>query len=238
VAAHPDDEAIGLGALLPEMHEVCAIVHVTDGSPRRGNENWEHYAAVRRREFEQALAKAGAHSRRNMCLWCPDQEASFHIAELASRLAEMFERLRPAIVFTHPYEGGHPDHDATAAAVHGAARLLNTQFATLEFSSYHADASGMACECFLDNADAPVMERPLTFEQRQRKRALFECYASQREVLDQFPLRCEPVRVAPGYDFAQPPHEGQLFYERFDWGVNGAQWRELAAGAFRELGIQ
>ena len=38
--------------------------------------------------------------------------------------------------------------------------------------------------------------------------------------------------------FNRPPHAGPLHYERFDWGINGEQWRALADRAARELGLE
>ena len=36
---------------------------------------------------------------------------------------------------------------------------------------------------------------------------------------DIFPIAIERFRPAPDYDFTQPPHEGRLFYENYDWGM-------------------
>jgi N-acetylglucosamine malate deacetylase 2 len=245
VAAHPDDEAIGLGAHLREIRRLAAIVHITDGAPRVGGDvrnagcgRWEEYATLRRREFERALEVSEAHTRSGVCLWCPDQEATVRIAELVKKLVPILGSLRPAVVFTHPYEGGHPDHDATAAAVYAARRISGLDFSIFEYASYHASATGMACECFLKNGTEIVWDQPLTAKQRERKRKIFECYESQRQVLQQFPILREPVRVAPEYDFARPPHEGGLFYEQFEWGMTGNRWRHLVSVAFRDLAIQ
>jgi|SRR5581483_7083190 len=245
VAAHPDDEAIGLGARLGEMQGLAAIIHMTDGAPRSGGDvrnagcgRWQEYAKLRRREFERALEVSGAHTRRGVCLWCADQEATIRIPELVKALARILESLRPPVVFTHPYEGGHPDHDTTAAAVYAAKRISGLDFSIFEYASYHASPIGMASECFLKNSAEEVWDQPLTAEQRERKRKIFECYGSQRHVLRQFPLLREPVRVAPEYDFARPPHEGDLFYEQFEWGMTGNRWRALVRAAFRDLGIQ
>ncbi len=246
VAAHPDDEMIGLGCHLPGMRRLAAIVHVTDGAPRRGDDvqhagctRWEDYAALRREEFERALALSGGRSGRNICLQCPDQQASFRIAELARDLARLFAELSPDVVFTHAYEGGHPDHDATAAAVHAAARLApEADISILEFASYHAGANGFECERFLEPQQGVLDAQPLSGEQREQKRAIFACYASQKGVLEQFPLEREPLRAAPEYDFSLPPHSGTLYYEHFDWGVTGAEWRVLATQAFRQLGLE
>jgi hypothetical protein len=66
------------------------------------------------------------------------------------------------------------------------------------------------------------------------KQVAFTVYRSQAKVLESFPTDIERFRVAPKYDFHSPPHRGPLFYERFDWGVSGAEWRELAVRASSE----
>jgi LmbE family N-acetylglucosaminyl deacetylase len=243
VAAHPDDEAIGLGARLRDLRRLASIVHLTDGAPRDGTDartagcaNWREYAAMRRKEFETALAASQAQCRRNLCLEFPDQQASFHIAELATTLARLFRELRPKVVYTHSYEGGHPDHDAAAAAVYAARRLCGGSFSILEFASYHAGEAGLESERFLEHTVA-VDPRPLSAEQRRHKQKIFECYASQRHVLQQFPLTQEPVRSAPEYDFSRPPHAGVLFYEQAGFRMDSGEWRALAHLAFRQLGI-
>jgi hypothetical protein len=45
----------------------------------------------------------------------------------------------------------------------------------------------------------------------------------------------ELFRTAPQYDFRRPPHHGKLFYEYFDWGLDGTAWRELASQTLRRL---
>jgi LmbE family N-acetylglucosaminyl deacetylase len=243
VAAHPDDEILGLGVLLPQLPLPYAIIHITDGAPRSGDDVrnagckvWQEYAALRRREFEQAIAAAGGSQCVALCLDCPDQQAVLRIAEHAMQLVAILDALRPSVVFTHAYEGGHPDHDATAAAVHAALRIRKTPCALAEFAGYHAGAAGMECECFL-RGGADAVQRTLTPEQSRWKRGLLDCYSSQAHVLSQFPLRHEPLRLASPYDFSRPPHEGPLYYDGFDWGVDSAGWRSLAGRAFRNLGI-
>jgi len=34
LAAHPDDESIGVGGMLPRLAGTVQVVHVTDGAPR------------------------------------------------------------------------------------------------------------------------------------------------------------------------------------------------------------
>jgi hypothetical protein len=67
---------------------------------------------------------------------------------------------------------------------------------------------------------------------------MLDCYASQRRVLQAFPVTVERHRPAPRIDFRRPPHPGRLWYECFAWGMTGERWRALAARAQAELGLE
>ena len=242
VAAHPDDETIGCGGLLGRMRSP-RVLHVTDGAPRNlvdaraaGFELCEDYAAARRTELLNALELAGVSAQRAECLEIADQEASLAMADLARRIANLLRDLRPSAILTHPYEGGHPDHDATALAVHAASNLIPASPEIYEFTSYHARNGVMEVGCFLIDGEPgePVV---LTNAERQRKQRMVECFATQLPMLRNFPLDIERFRTAPVYDFTQAPHAGKLFYENFDWGMTGTRWRDLAAEALNELGV-
>ena len=189
------------------------------------------YARLRRSEFEKAIETAGAKPGRKLCFWCPDQQAHRHIVKHAFRLVRLFARLRPDYVLTHPYEGGHPDHDAVAASVHLAQFLFRKQHGAapviIEFASYHNSCFGMETECFLPHSSAIV--------QQAEKQSLFDCYASQRFVLMNFPRKNEPLRLAPCYDFTKPPHAGKLLYEGFGWNITGKEWRRVTRRALRQV---
>jgi LmbE family N-acetylglucosaminyl deacetylase len=248
VAAHPDDETIGAAGVLPWMRNPY-VVHVTDGSPRNlddaraaGFETREAYARARRQEALAALKLAGVDPRRTCTLQVTDQEASVNLAFISMRLTAIFRKLTPAIVLTHPYEGGHPDHDAAAFAVHAACTRLDSRPEIYEFTSYHAkdgetDEGARALEagCFLAGGDSGE-EVPLTGPTRECKRRMFDCFASQLHMLRQFPIDVERFRESPVYNFAEPPHRGRLFYENFSWGVTGELWRHLARQAAEALG--
>ncbi len=242
VAAHPDDETIGAGGLLPRLRDVV-IVHVTDGAPRdlrdaraAGFEFREDYAQARRLELLNALELAGIGREQTRALNVPDQEASLDLAGLAQRVAEILAEERPGAVLTHPYEGGHPDHDATAFAVHAACAGLPAAPDIYEFTSYHARNGAMAMGEFLMSQE-PGAAIQLSNEDRERKRRMVDCFATQREVLRNFPIDIERFRAAPAYDFTQAPHAGKLFYENFPWGMTGEKWRRLAAEALQRLGM-
>lgn len=245
VAAHPDDEVIGAGGILPRLKRIT-LLHVTDGAPRNmrdaaaaGFATCEAYARARRSELEQALALAGVAPERTDRIGIADQEAALHLAALTRTLAERLDRNRPDLVITHPYEGGHPDHDSTAFAVHCACNLLKQHGRVpppiIEMASYHIRAGRIAALEFLPDADRGIVTLPLTEAQQRLKRRMVDCFASQAATLAQFPLDRERFRAAPAYDFRRPPHPGQLLYELFDWGMTGTRWRALAEEALATL---
>ena len=236
VAAHPDDETIGAGGLLPCMRNLV-IVHVTDGAPRQTAER-QDYAELRRAEVVAALELAGVGESQTRTLDVVDQEASLDMAGVARRIASLLAELRPGAVLTHPYEGGHPDHDATAFAVHTACAMQAPPVDIYEFTSYHAmpaaDSPSIETGRFLpgqDGGETIVLDEPA----RRVKSAMLLCFASQEEMLRQFPIDVERFRRAPVYDFTQSPHAGKLFYENFNWGMTGERWRALVHEAIRAL---
>jgi LmbE family N-acetylglucosaminyl deacetylase len=242
VVAHPDDETIAVGGILPRF-PVEAIIHVTDGAPRNlsgardaGFERREDYAAARRTELLNSMSEAGVAENRLHSLGVIDQEASFQMGDIARKLGDLLAKLHAATVLTHVYEGGHPDHDSTAWAVHAACARVAPAARIWEFAGYHARDGAMEIGLFPaggDQGEAIV----LTEEARERKRRMFECFGTQSQMLRNFPIDAERFRPAPAYDFALAPHSGQLLYEQFDWGMTGIRWRALAAAATAELGL-
>jgi LmbE family N-acetylglucosaminyl deacetylase len=241
IAAHPDDEVIGAGAQLPRLDDL-RLLHVTDGAPRNlldataaGFESREAYAVARRRELHRALKRVGHSPGRASNLGIVDQEAPFNMAQMTRNVVRWLRSTRPDIVLTHPYEGGHPDHDATAFAVHQALQLLRRSGENvpelIEFCSYHNAHGAMATGRFLPGRSEPEALVELSEEERELKRSLLECFATQQRTLSAFSLETEGFRPSPQYDFTQPPHSGTLYYEQFDWGMTGDRWRALACQA-------
>jgi hypothetical protein len=245
VAAHPDDEIIGLGAQLPYLPDVL-FVHVTDGAPRNmidarahGFASREEYARQRRNEALQALSAGHIEQERCRDLAFADQETTANLPLITAKLYQLIREARPHYVVTHPYEGGHPDHDSTAFACYTARRLLMRERRCpgilVEFTSYHVRDGRRVAGEFLPSSTCEVITCILLPQQQAFKKYLFSCFPTQQTVLADFPTNIERFRVAPDYDFRKPPHEGPLYYENFPWGMTGLEWRRIATAALRQL---
>ena len=165
----------------------------------------------------------------------PDQQAALRLATLAERLAAVFEELGTSVAVTHAYEGGHPDHDATAFAVHrGAAR---GGVGVVEMPFYRAgdgDDQSSALQRFAPDGPPDVCV-PLSGEQQLLKARMVAAHATQARTLAPFSLQVERFRQAPSYGFGKLPNGGRLLYERYDWGMTGERWLRLARAATRRI---
>jgi LmbE family N-acetylglucosaminyl deacetylase len=240
VAAHPDDETLGLGGQFGSLPDAY-LIHVTDGAPRSTPLRCD-YAATRRRELEAAMDLAGLNRRRRLQFGAIDQESSFSLLGLTRLLSERLAEIRPEVIVTHPYEGGHPDHDACAFIVQTAVRLLGSGSTLaplrVEFTSYHngdpfTDCNDMKVGEFLPGPPSSTIS--LSPLMQERKHRMLMCFETQQHFVKRFPIGVERFRLAPCYDFSQPPHPGMIFYEDKNWGVTGTQWRHLAVAALADL---
>ena len=225
VAAHPDDETIGASLLLATAPELL-LVHVTDGAPPADAERLKFpdadaYADARRAELAAALREARS-TALAVTLRIPDQGASASMHGIAGLLGAILREHEIDTVVTHPFEGGHPDHDATAFAV-----ARGWAGPVLEMTSYHANPDGSLCaHAFLPNGGGQV-HIDLTAQEAERKRRMFACFHTQLEVLAGFGASHEAYRPAPHYDFCQPPAV-TIYYDQFSWGMASRQWNRLA----------
>ena len=118
VAAHPDDEVIGCGALLAQLARAgreIALVAVSDGEASHpGSSRWPPAAlqAERPRETGRALAALGATPQLHR-LGEPDGGLAARAADIGRRLDAI---VRPGdVLVTHWRGDAHPDHEATAS---------------------------------------------------------------------------------------------------------------------------
>src|SRR5262249_31788593 len=110
------------------------------------------------------------------------------------------------------YEGGNADHDAANAV----ASLFAPKLKILEFAEYNF-AGGRAYSHEFPRPNGSEEVIALTPEEQQKKRALLAAYASEKCNLGYVKTERECFRPLAAYDYSRPPHEGTLWYARFQW---------------------
>ncbi len=245
IVAHPADEVVGAGCLISKLVDVT-VLHVTDGAPSdmedveaAGYKERAEYAEARKRECISALAIANVPEDRVVDFEITDHCASNYLADLTKKITTFLQRSGADIVVTHPYEGGHPDHDATAFATHSALRLMKQNGfkppALFEMALHPSEDFKAKVPEFLPGPERETTTLLLDERATKLKRRMFACFETQRESLAVSPLGPEKFRQPAPYDFTTPPHGGKLYYENFDWAPRSAEWQKLATYALADL---
>ncbi len=243
IAPHQDDETIGAGIWMHRKGEGLNILHLTDGSPADmadatacGFKSRSDYAAARRKELHKALSPLHLSDEQYHEFGFVDKELYINLAALITRIKVILAEIRPLLVLSPAYEGGHPDHDSAAFAIAVARYQARENFVHREYRLYHASPNGqMDTASFLPAKTGPTEILRFSPEERELKAQMVGCFTTQAKMLRQFESSDEQFRDAQSYDFDRPPHEGALLYERWGWGISGADWRRQAAKAFNEL---
>lgn len=236
IVAHPDDESIGLGGHFATMPNLT-VIHLTDGAAQdekyRMGFSQDEYRDTRAAELARVFSIGGI--RYFIRFDTADLEAAFCMPESARRLALLYSVHAIRTVFTHAYEGGHPDHDATAFVVHAAAALRakyeHKPPVIIEMPYYHLENGVSIHQKFLPTND-PGLTVKLTGLQVALKKKLYAAHETQRGVLKGFSIRTERFRLAQP-NFNALANEPLHLYDAA--GINGRRWLELVRTAKKEL---
>lgn len=132
VAAHPDDEVLGVGGTLARLTAAGTEVHVvtvTDGEashPGSRRVSPGALARLRADELAAALDDLGIDRHRRTRLAVPDTRVDAYGGEVAGHLAEVL-RSSGARLCLAPWTGDlHADHEAAGRAARTAARTTGT----------------------------------------------------------------------------------------------------------------
>ena len=244
IAAHPADEIVGAGCLISKLADV-SVGHVTDGArdlevaKAAGFEDVASYAAARKEESLAALALANVSQDRVIEFSVPDTSACDCLSDLTKRIAHHLQESRAEIVVTHPYEGGHPDHDATALATHSALHLLRQSGfkppTLFEMALHPGNDDISKVTEFLPGQEGETTTLVLDRHATELKRRMLACLKSQQQSVQSSPFGYERFRLPPEYDFNAPPQKGKLHYENFDWAPRSDEWLLRARKAMNDL---
>ncbi len=211
VVAHPDDDIIAAAGQMARLRRLT-LIHATAGAPGANSES--EIGRVRKAELAASLRAAAAAPERQLLYDLPDGGVLDQIADLVGRL--IVDLSEVDVVMTHPFEGGHVDHDACAFAVWRACQdLTRTRGAApdrVEFSSYYSRRGKVRAGGFWEHPACPALRIDLAPDAMARRIAAFACHRSQEQNLRYFYLNRESFRLAPDYDFAEPPPPKATLY--------------------------
>jgi len=161
---------------------------------------------------------------------------------LTQRLKSWLIERRIEIILTHAYEGGHPDHDAAAFAVHAAAQLIQREsgreLTIVEMPFYRMGWLGPVVQDFESGVGGEIFDVKLQDEAVELKRCMYAAHESQTETLKRFGTDTERFRVAPNYDFCELPNGGEILYDSCNWTIKSREWLQLSRSALHDLGLR
>jgi LmbE family N-acetylglucosaminyl deacetylase len=176
VAAHPDDEVLGVGGVLAMLAAAGArirLVAVTDGEASHPDMDQAaaRLAECRAAETSTAMRELGAPVE-IIRLRMPDTGVARREAELRDRLAELVAGFGMCLA---PWDGDlHADHDAAGRAASGACAVFGVGLMSYPIWTWHW--------AYPRDSRVPwdrAVRVPLPAEVARRKRVAIGCFTSQ-----------------------------------------------------------
>jgi len=170
LAAHPDDEVIGAGAMMAwhaRQGHAVSVVHMTDGAQGDPDNRENDICAVRRREGAEALRRLGLGEPAHWDL--PDGQLPENLPAITERLRQLFAEVQPKTLYSFWFGEAHRDHRAVAVAAAEAATALPADCRCLLFGVNHVVPGG----ALFDVSDTYVT-----------KYEALKAYASQNAYID------------------------------------------------------
>jgi len=141
VAAHPDDETLGLGgtaALLSGRGVTVQVVAVTDGEAAYPDDSGGREELAKERRVELAAAATRLGLPRPIFLRIPDGEVATHEQMVVIRLGAVLAGFERETWCAATWRGdGHPDHEAAGRAAATASENAGAVFAEYPIWMWH-----------------------------------------------------------------------------------------------------
>ena len=219
LSPHPDDEVVGAATGIRRARAAGAevfLLHLTTGLPAlAASWPWERRGHSRRVALRRSEAQAAAVALGATLAGTGDRPSRTLKDDLPAARREVLavlERLAIDRLWVPAYEGGHADHDAA----NGLAATLVGAVAVWEFAEYNFEGGRTNANAFPARCGGEL-DLALTPDEARAKAELLGLYASERRNLGYVGVEKECFRPLIASDYRRPPHEGVLFYQRFQW---------------------
>ena len=173
VAPHPDDAELGLaGTILSMVAEGrrVGILELTNGEPTPLGT-----PEIRKRETDEATRRLGIAWRGNLGLTNRSLEATL---ENRRKLAEVFRKIKPTLIFAPYWEDAHPDHTAATKLVEEARFWAKMGKSDMAGTPFHPARILYYFSIHLRIVERPSLLMDISQYTRQ-KREVLEAYRSQ-----------------------------------------------------------
>lgn len=173
VAPHPDDAELGLaGTILSMVAEGrrVGILELTNGEPTPLGS-----PEIRKRETDEATRRLGIAWRGNLGLTNRSLEATL---ENRRKLAEVFRKIKPTLIFAPYWEDAHPDHTAATKLVEEARFWAKMGKSDMAGTPFHPARILYYFSIHLRIVERPSLLMDISQYTRQ-KREVLEAYRSQ-----------------------------------------------------------
>jgi N-acetylglucosamine malate deacetylase 2 len=223
VVAHPGDEILSCARLLLREPGENLILHIANGAggiqrdwTAVGARSAPDFGRIRTKEARKALEVLGVARDRVSSMGLPERGILHEFEAVLATILRLVREERPIDLYTHPFEGGHPDADATCYAVHTAMDQLREEGEVVpvlhEFTSFHARDGLFHASDFLNPYPAAQVSM-LSEKECKTKQEALRLLRCQHNLIARFALCEEKWRRAERYDFGCKPHKGKLYYE-------------------------
>ena len=175
VAPHPDDAELGLaGTILSMVAEGrrVGILELTNGEPTPLGT-----PEIRKRETDEATRRLGIAWRGNLGLTNRSLEATL---ENRRKLAEVFRKIKPSLIFAPYWEDAHPDHTAATKLVEEARFWAKMGKSDMAGTPFHPARILYYFSIHLRIVERPSLLMDISQYTRQ-KREVLEAYRSHIE---------------------------------------------------------
>jgi N-acetylglucosamine malate deacetylase 1 len=215
---HPDDEvvcaALAIRRAIAAGSRVLGLYLTTGVPDREVLWPWQRRGHVRlvAQRHAEAVAAATALGLEPVHFsdW-PTRRLKDHLVAADALIARTLAEHAVDALWVPAWEGAHQDHDvANFLAARHAARLPVT-----EFAAYSYAGGRVASQQFATTSGEEVTM--LSPAEQRWKRDLLALYHSERGNLRHIGITQESRHSLTIHDYARPPHDGCLFYQRFQW---------------------
>ncbi|MEM2138900.1 MAG: PIG-L family deacetylase [Candidatus Woesearchaeota archaeon] len=216
IGPHPDDVEFSTGRLILNRNQKNTFVFcMTDGRKGQeyGNLSEDEFAKIRIKESKKALSYLGINQKNIFYFNLKDQEV-IRNPYIIDKLYILIKKILPDFVLICPWEGAHPDHDATHLFAIIALKNLDYNFnKIIEYGSYNFFNGKLNVQKFIPKETEEFKLYPDEKTQKKWLNAI-QYFKSQISLQKKYipKSKYEIFRKLPYYDYSKLPYEHSFIF--------------------------